>query len=105
MAETKLSENQTLIRLIVVIVVIAGVVWLVDRHHQPATAPATPGSTDTSGVNLTVQSPSGSTSADPQETTSPSPTSTNQIQSGQSDLQPAGDSAQMPADLKQELGL
>ena len=105
MAKADLSEDQVLIRLTLLIIVIMVVVWLIDRHHQSASVSATPGSTGTSGINLTVQTPTSSTSADPQQTADPGQTSTNQVQSGQPDLQPAQGSEQMPADLKQELGL
>jgi hypothetical protein len=100
------NPEQTIVWLAAALIAVFFIIWGLQAWtgRQPATT-ATPGSTDTSNIDLKVTIPVGTNSADPQQTTSPDQVSNDPVQSGQSSLQPAGTTDQMAESLKQELGL
>lgn len=104
-SEKQLSETQAIIRLIIFLALVFLLIWGISATgNKPKPAAVTPGSPNTSSTDLKVE-PSSSTAASPQQATSPNQASTDQVQSGQPNLQPAQTGEQMPNPLKQELGL
>jgi len=106
---TQLSENQILIRLIILVLAILAVTWIADSK-QSTKAPTTTSAATTSGPSdLKVVSGSNNSSsaqtANPQQTGTSLEGSNESVQSGQPNLQPADTISGMTDTFKQELGL
>jgi len=96
-----LSKHWMLIRRVLVVILVVLAVWLVFRpDHKAAVAPKSPSPAKVSAGSLQVlPSDANSSPLNLQQTTSPIDNPSSAVQPGQSDLQPAGNSAQLPSGL------